>query len=121
MSRILLIDDDNDIVMLTARWFTKAGYEVATATSGKEALLMLKSETYDAILLDYAMPEMDGPATLEAIRSNESSKDIPVIFRTGADDKSDAIESLHPAGVVSKSDGKPVLMKAVEDVLSSGI
>ena len=45
--------------------------EVATATSGKEALLMLKSETYDVILLDYTMPEMDGPATLEAIRKRK--------------------------------------------------
>ena len=120
MSRILLIDDDKDMLMLTARWFTKAGHEVTTAASGKEALLLLKSETPDLILLDYAMPEMDGPATLEAIRAEEALKDIPVIFRTGKDDESlsDITDRLHPAGVVSKADGKPQLMKAVEAILA---
>ena len=118
MSRILLIDDDNDIVMLTARWFTKAGYEVATATSGKEALLMLKSETYDAILLDYAMPEMSGPEVLAAIRTNNDTKNIPILYRTGMDDTDlSGDENCKPDAVVSKSEGRPVLMKTVESIL----
>ena len=123
MNRVLLIDDDTDMLKLTARWFTKAGYEVTTAASGKEALTLLKSETPDIILLDYAMPEMDGPATLEAIRSDEASKDIPVLFRTGKDDENlpDIMDRLHPAGVVSKADGKPKLMKAVSEVLSTSL
>lgn len=123
MSRILLIDDDGDMLKLTARWFAKAGDEVSMATSGEEALEILESEGFDIILLDYAMPKMDGPATLEAIRSMDSSKDIPVLFRTGKEDESlsDIMDRLHPAGVVSKTESKPKLMKAVSDILSMSL
>ena len=119
MSRILLIDDDADMLKLTERWFIKAGYETYTATSGEEALELLKSVIPDVILLDYAMPVMDGPATLKAIREDQRTKEIPVLFRTGKDDlgSSDEMEVLKPAGVVSKAEGKPVLLKAVEKVL----
>ena len=123
MSRVLLIDDDSDMLMLTAHWFKKAGHEVTTATSGQEALDILKSQVPDIIVLDYAMPEMDGPATFEAIRSIEAVRDVPVLFRTGKEDESlsDVVDRLHPAGVVSKAEGKPQLMKAVTDILSSGL
>lgn len=72
---------------------------------------------------EYAMPEMDGPVTFEAIRADEKIKDIPVLFRTGKDDESlsNIMEKLQPAGVVSKADGKPQLMKAVADVLQASL
>ncbi len=120
MSRILLIDDDADMLKLTERWFLKAGYDTDTATSGEAAIELMKSVIPDVILLDYAMPVMDGPATLRAIRANERTKEIPVLFRTGKDDlsSSEEMEALNPAGVVSKAEGKPVLLKAVENVLN---
>ncbi len=119
MSHILLIDDDEDMTKIVVRWFTKAGYEVSTATSGRQALDFLAGEKPDIILLDYAMPEMDGPATFKEIRSNESLRDIPILFRTGKEDEgfADIMESLHPDGVVSKAEGKPKLLKAVADIL----
>ena len=94
MSHVLLVDDDADMLKLTERWFMKAGYEVSVATSGEEAL--------------------------SAIQADERTKNIPVLFRTGKDDEKEqaVMESLHPAGVVSKADGKPQLMKAVESILS---
>ena len=120
MSHVLLVDDDADMLKLTERWFMKAGYEVSVATSGEEALALLLKKLPDVILLDYAMPGMDGPATLSAIQADERTKNIPVLFRTGKDDEKEqaVMESLHPAGVVSKADGKPQLMKAVESILS---
>ena len=120
MSRILLVDDDKDMIKLTARWLQKAGYEVETALSGKDALESIARSRPDLILLDYVMPDMDGPATLEAIRENDAFCDIPVLFRTGKDDadSTEVMEKLHPTGVVSKAEGKPKLMKVVADVLS---
>ncbi len=115
MSLLLLVDDDEDMTALTSRWLTKAGYEVHTEFSGAGALSFLKSTKPDLILLDYAMPEMDGPAVLEAIRADDATKDIPVLFRTGMDDDIGS----HDVGVIPKSEGKATLLQAVADVLSA--
>lgn len=119
MSLILLVDDDKDMLELTRRWLVKAGYEVIGATSGKEAIECLAAVRADLILLDYAMPEMDGPAVFKALQADDRYKNIPVIFRTGIDDDESGavIAALDPAGVVSKSEGKNGLMSMVENVL----
>ena len=118
MSRILLIDDDEDMLAMTGRWLEKGGYEVMKAASGKEALSMMASDKPDLVLLDYAMPEMDGPAVLAAIRSNPDIKDVPVVYRTGMDDSDcEGSGDVKPDGIVSKSEGRPSLMKAVEAFL----
>ena len=118
MKRILLIDDDEDMLAMTGRWLEKGGYEVMKAVSGKDALDMIAVKRPDLILLDYAMPEMDGPAVLAAIRSNEETKDIPVVYRTGMDDADVSGQGdYRPDGVVSKSEGRPSLMKAVEEII----
>ena len=62
--KILIVDDDQDMIMITERWFTKAGYEVSRAASGQEAVDILKKEDFDLVLLDYSMPDMDGKDTL---------------------------------------------------------
>ncbi len=119
MSHILLIDDDEDIVKLTTRWLQKAGYEVSFATSGKEALLLLSQMKPDLILLDYAMPEMDGPSVLKAIREDTALDGVSVIFRTGMEEiREDETEGLEYQGMVSKAEGKLPLLQAVKDVLS---
>ena len=117
MSHILLVDDDTDMIKLTERWLIKAGYEVGTATSGEDAINYLKTNTPDLILLDYAMPGMDGPATLEAIRADHP--DILVYFRTGKDDTDieEMCAKYNANGVISKADGKPKLLEAVTAAL----
>ncbi len=118
MKRILLIDDDEDMLAMTGRWLEKGGYEVLKAVSGKDALDILKDQKPDLILLDYAMPQMNGPEVLAAIRSNNETKNIPVVYRTGMDDTDlDGDENCKPDAVVSKSEGRPVLMKTVESVI----
>ena len=119
MNKILLADDDGDMLKLTARWMERAGHTVITAESGEEALVLLKSEKPNLVILDYAMPGMDGPAVFERIKGDPEYKDTPVLFRTGADDEgaTDVMEKLHPEGVVMKSEGKAALMAAVEAAL----
>ena len=120
MKRIMLIDDDTDMMKITERWLARGGYEVCPASSGREALAFLNSGIpIELILLDYAMPEMDGPATLEAIRNLETGKDIPVLFRTGKDDGDAAavMEKTGAQGIVSKAEGKPALMAAISRIL----
>jgi len=81
--RILIVDDDPDIVELMADILSMEGYEVSFAPSGEESLELLKQGRPDLILLDIMMPNgMDGWETLEHIRSNEQYSDIPVVMVT---------------------------------------
>ena len=115
MKNILLIDDDGDMLAMTKRWLAKEGYEVTDFCSGIEALPFLEKNSVDLILLDYAMPVMDGPEVLSKIRSNDKTKSIPVLYRTGMDD---GIKDENSAdGIVPKSEGKLCLINAVRNIL----
>ena len=117
MNRILLIDDDEDMLAMTGRWLEKSGYEVVKASSGKEAFDLMGIQKPDLILLDYCMPDTDGPAVLKYIRTNEETAKIPVLYRTGMDDAVSDADGYSADGIVSKSEGKPALIKAVQSVL----
>lgn len=118
MSRILLIDDDEDMLAITERWLKKAGYETYTAASGREALAFLENNVPDLILLDYTMPEMNGPAVLKEIRSDQRLRGVRILYRTGMEDAEMEDDTEYKAdGVVLKSEGKPYLMRAVEEAL----
>ncbi len=81
--RILVIDDDEDIqdVALVALEVV-GGWEVMTASSGSEGILLAAAEKPDAILLDVMMPDSDGIDTLEQLKANPITQLIPVIFLT---------------------------------------
>lgn len=81
--RILVVDNEQYIQEVAQICLeTVAGWEVMTASSGKEGIT--KAETYqpDAILLDVMMPDMDGITTFERLQANPATKGIPVIFLT---------------------------------------
>ena len=120
MSHILLIDDDEGMLALTGRWLEKDGFTVDKVSSGEKALEFLESTRPDLILLDYAMPGMDGSAVLAAIRSMDSLKGVPVLYRTGMESADGDFENngIKPDGIVPKSQGKPFLLKAVKEALA---
>ena len=78
--KILLVDDEPDIIEFLGYNLTKEGYSVTTATSGKEAIEKAKKINPDLIILDVMMPEMDGIETCHEIRSNEELKDTLIAF-----------------------------------------
>ena len=79
---ILIVDDDL-ILLKTAEEILSSIYTVSVAKSGKQAITLLKKGVVpDLILLDIAMPEMDGYTTLEKMKSIPNCQDIPVIFLT---------------------------------------
>ena len=82
---ILHVDDDADMRHVTALSLSRdAGVAVVSAESGREALDLLKSGLRpDVIVLDVSMPEMDGPATLSALRDLDGLESAPVVFLTG--------------------------------------
>ncbi|MGI9524552.1 MAG: response regulator, partial [Hyphomicrobiaceae bacterium] len=65
--KVLVIDDEKDVADLIAEILTKDGFEVAKVGSGLQALQYLKNSSFDAILSDLNMPEMDGPEFFEAL------------------------------------------------------
>ncbi len=81
MSEVLLVDDEVDYVETLAERLTARGMKVQTATNGKDAIEKAKTTFFDAIVLDYAMPGLDGIETLKQIR--QINPNIQVIMLTG--------------------------------------
>ncbi len=90
MKRILVIDNEPYIQEVTQISLeTVAGWEVLTAGSGKEGLVVAAREQPDAILLDVMMPDMDGPTTFQQLQNNPLTCQIPVILLTAKVQDSD--------------------------------
>ena len=81
--RILVVDDEKDIVKLIMRSLEMEGYEAFCAYSGEEAIRMLRKVEPDIVLLDIMLPDMDGYGVLEKIHEYDSAR--PVIFITAQD------------------------------------
>jgi two-component system alkaline phosphatase synthesis response regulator PhoP len=88
---ILIADDEPEIVKLVKAYLESAGYRVATAKDGREALLVTRHEKPDLILLDLTMPEMDG---LEFTRRLRQEKNTPIIMLTARVEETDRIIGL---------------------------
>lgn len=84
--QILVIDDDPMMLKLIKEKL-RDDYSVATAVSGKIGLSFLERKKADLILLDYEMPGENGLEVLEKLRANDATKDIPVIFLTGINER----------------------------------
>jgi two-component system response regulator AtoC len=90
--RVLLVDDEEDIVEVIQDRLEAYGFVVSTAGTGLEALKKLSVERFDGIFLDVKMPEMGGIETLEEIRKTD--KQIPIIIITASSTRDAAIEAI---------------------------
>ena len=89
MKKILIVDDEPNIVMALEYTFKKNNYEVFIARDGQEALDIVKLNFPDLIILDVMMPMVDGYATLEQIRNDANLKHTKVIFLSAKNKESD--------------------------------
>lgn len=88
--RILVIDNEQYIQEVAKICLeTVAGWEVLTASSGKEGISKAEADQPDAILLDVMMPDMDGPTTFQHLQANPATQQIPVILLTAKIQASD--------------------------------
>ena len=78
-----MVDDQEDICRLLLRGLALEGFEVAAARSGREALAIVEKEPPDLIVLDLAMPEMDGLETLRGIRERGGNPKVVVLTAYG--------------------------------------
>lgn len=80
--RILIIDDEKDVLLLLEKRLAAEGYSVITANNGYDAVNLAQSELPDLIILDLAMPGMGGEVVAEKLKGNSLTRDIPIIFLT---------------------------------------
>lgn len=114
--RILIIDDDPQYLSLIRQWLNGM-YKISVANSGLQGIKYLGKNKVDLILLDYEMPVTSGPQVLEMLRSDEDTKDIPVIFLTGKSDKDSvmSVVGLRPEGYLLKSIEKEKLIEKLDE------
>lgn len=92
--RVLVVDDEPDIVALVAYHLAKAGFRVSTATDGKDALEQAKREIPALVVLDLMLPGLSGFDVLEAMRRNDETRSIAVLMLTARRDEPDRIRGL---------------------------
>jgi len=85
MKKILLIDDEQDMIDVLKYSLKDSQYEVITATDGVEGFAKVSDEKPDLIVLDMMMPTLDGYALIKEIRRRENLKSIPIVVLTGKD------------------------------------
>ncbi len=95
--RVLLVDDDEVNLLLTAAALRERGFEVAEAASGSAALAQLSLHAPDVVVLDALMPELDGFETCSLLRATPGFESLPVLMLTGLDDEA-SINRAYQAG-----------------------
>lgn len=116
---ILVVDDDTE-QLLNIKEQLDEFYDVTCVKSGAAAFKFLAKKQCDLILLDYLMPEMDGPTVLRSIQDTKDWEDIPVIFLTGVKEKNkvlDTLLELRPQGYLIKPSKKSEIVAKIIDVL----
>ncbi|NHC35693.1 response regulator transcription factor [Scytonema millei] len=93
--RLLLIDDDPNLILLVKDYLEFRGYEVITAENGREALEVLEQEIPDMIICDVMMPEMDGYQFVNQVRQDERTSWIPILFLSAKGQSQDKIKGLN--------------------------
>lgn len=78
--KILLVDDDPDMLTIFQTLLESANYTVLRAGSGKEAIAVAKKEQPDLIILDIKMPEMDGVETTDMLKDAVTTRNIPIVY-----------------------------------------
>ena len=119
--RILVVDDQREILDITATVLSSVGYTVVTASSGGEALDLVGRESFDLVLLDINMPEMDGWETLRLLRADEQLAELPVVMFSVKGELSDKVQSLKDgaSGYITKPFVVDELVARVQRLLAS--
>ena len=99
MKKILVVDDEEDILNFLELVLRERGYEVATASSGYEALTRTQMEKPDLVLLDIMMPQMDGWEVLKLLRVDEATAKIPVAMLSARTEAKDRVQGLQEGAV----------------------
>jgi DNA-binding response OmpR family regulator len=90
----LIVEDEAPLVELIRYNLVKEGYEIATATDGEEALLLIEERQPDIVLLDWMLPKLAGIEVARRLRSKAQTRNLPIIMLTARTEESDRIRGL---------------------------
>lgn len=91
---VLVVDDDAVTRLMLTAGLERDGHQVATAENGNQALDLVRSQSFDVVLLDVLMPEMDGYGVLEQLKGDSKLRHIPVVMVTSVDDIDSAVRCI---------------------------
>lgn len=92
--KILVVDDEEDILELIQYNLAREGYQVTGAVSGEEALEKARSKSFDLIVLDLMLPGVDGLEVAKSLKSGEKTKQIPIVMLTAKGEEADIVTGL---------------------------
>jgi len=119
--KILIVDDEKDVLVVLEKGLTAEGYSVMTTDNGNDAIKLAKSEFPDLIILDIWMPNMEGTEVSAILKEDIKTKDIPVIFLTCLLVKEEEEKQGHVIGsniFFAKPYDMEKLLTAIEELLS---
>jgi DNA-binding response OmpR family regulator len=93
-TKILIVDDENDLVELVTYNLTKVGFKISSASCVQEAMDKIKQEAFSLIILDLMLPDLQGTELCRIIRNNPKTATIPIIMLTAMSDVADKIRGI---------------------------
>jgi DNA-binding response OmpR family regulator len=90
-SLVLIADDDADILLLVRAVLERSGHEVVGASDGAEALASVRARKPDLVVLDIAMPEVDGLEVLRRLRADPTTSELPVVLLSARAQEADVV------------------------------
>ena len=119
VKRILIVDDDEMVLIALNELLRPEGYEVHTFSSGTEALKKLDQNSYDLLMLDIIMPEMDGFELCKKIRDKENFRETPIVFLTAKSQEEDRVQGIESGANLFLS--KPISPEKLLGIISDTI
>ena len=99
MKKILVVDDEDDILHVLEMVLREKGYQVTTASGGHEALTRAQIDKPDLVLLDIMMPQMDGWEVLKLLRVDDDTRRIPVAMLSARTEAKDRVQGLQEGAI----------------------
>jgi CheY-like chemotaxis protein len=124
MKKVLIVDDEKDTLLMLGKRLTAGGYSVITATNGKDAIALAKSQHPDIIILDIMMPGMEGGEVAEKLKEHPLTRSIPVILLTALLSKAEEEEYGSVVGgniTLAKPFDAEKLLDQMEKLLGSAV
>ncbi len=119
MARILIVDDDPDVIEIVRYTMMRGGHELNEAKNGKEGLEAATRQKFDLIILDLMMPEMDGLTLNQHLGTAAATKNIPVIILTAKGRMKDTFENVPNVRYYMEKPFEPVVLEEkVKDILA---
>ena len=120
MKKILVVDDEDDILHFLEMVLREKGYQVTTASGGHEALTRAQIDKPDLVLLDIMMPQMDGWEVLKLLRVDEETRRIPVAMLSARTEAKDRVQGLQEGAIdyICKPFALQELLGKIETIFS---